>query len=151
MSLQTIASPGTSGWRGPIEITWRSSVAMPSIPIHCKCMGGWFVLKSIAHGSKCPIELCLPIDVGRKFSWLMKTCSQSPLICGMQQTKAFNAMHYSCMLFTRNIFLMWCHTWHMAHMPETPRLLFPCNIVVCLWKLQCYFKLSVSSLCWTSS
>ena len=46
---------------------------------HCKCMGGWFVLKSIAHGSKCPIELCLPIDAGRKFSWLMKTCSEFPL------------------------------------------------------------------------
>ena len=33
--------------------------------------GGWFVLKSTAHGSKCPInmiKLCLPIDVGRKFS-----------------------------------------------------------------------------------
>ena len=52
---------------------------MPSIPIHCKCMGGWFVLKSIAHGSKCPIELCLRTDVGRKFSWLMKTCSEFPL------------------------------------------------------------------------
>ena len=79
MSLQTIASPETSGWRGPIEITWRGSFAMPSFTIHCKCMGGWFVLKSIAHGSKCPIELCLPIDAGRKFSWLMKTCSEFPL------------------------------------------------------------------------
>ena len=52
---------------------------MPSFIIHCKCMGGWFVLKSIAHGSKCPIELCLPIDAGGKFSWLMKTCSEFPL------------------------------------------------------------------------
>ena len=59
---------GTSGWRGSIEITWRGSIDMPSFPIHCKCMGGWFVLKSIAHGSKCPIELCLNIDVNRKFS-----------------------------------------------------------------------------------
>ena len=75
MTLQTIASPGTSGWLGPIEITWRDSVDMQSIPIHCKCIGGWLVLKSIAHGSKCPIQLCLPIDVGRKFCWLMKTCS----------------------------------------------------------------------------
>ena len=72
-----MASPGTSCWRGPIEITWRGSVAMSSFPIHCKCMGGWFVLKSIAHGSKCPIELYLPTDVGRRFSWL--TCSESPL------------------------------------------------------------------------
>ena len=63
---------------GPIEITWRDSVDMPSIPIHCKCMGGWFVLKSIAHGSKCPIELCLHIDVSQKFNWLMKTCSKFP-------------------------------------------------------------------------
>ena len=74
MSLQTMASQQTSGWQGPIEITWRGSVAMPSIPIHCRCMGGWFVLKSIAHGSKCPIELCLPI-----VSWLMKTCSEFTL------------------------------------------------------------------------
>ena len=79
MSLQTIASPETSGLQGPIEITWRGSFAMPSFTIHCKCMGGWFVLKSIAHGSKCPIELCLPIDAGRKFSWLIKTCSEFPL------------------------------------------------------------------------
>ena len=71
--------PGTSGWQGPIEITCNGSVAMPSFPIHYKCMGGWFVLKSIAHGSKCPIELCLPIDVGRKFSWLLKTCSEFSL------------------------------------------------------------------------
>ena len=42
-------------------------------------MGGWFVLKSIAHGSKCPIELCLPIDAGQKFSRLMITCSEFPL------------------------------------------------------------------------
>ena len=42
-------------------------------------MGGRFVLKSIAHGSKCPIELYLPINVGRKFSGLMKTCSVYPL------------------------------------------------------------------------
>ena len=62
-----------------------------------------------------------------------------------------SAMHYSCMLFTRNIFLIWCHTWHKAHMPKTPWMLFPCNIVFCLWKLQCNFKLSVSSLCWTAS
>ena len=79
MSLQTMASPATSSWRGPIEITWRGSVAMPSFPIHCKCMGEWFVLKSIAHGSKCSIQLCLPIDVGRKFRWLMKTCSEFTL------------------------------------------------------------------------
>ena len=74
-----MASPGTSGWRGPIEITWRGSVAMPSNPSHSKCMGGWFVLKSIAHRSKCPIELCLPIGVCRKCSQLMKTCSESLL------------------------------------------------------------------------
>ena len=30
-------------------------------------------------GSKCPIDLCLPIDGGRKFCWLMKTCSEFPL------------------------------------------------------------------------
>ena len=42
-------------------------------------MGGWFVLRSTAHESKCAIEICLPIDVGRKFSWLMKTCSEFPL------------------------------------------------------------------------
>ena len=52
---------------------------MPSIPIHCRCMGGWFVLKSNAHGSKCPIELCLPINVGQTFSWLLKTCLEFPL------------------------------------------------------------------------
>ena len=79
MSLQAMASKRTSGRRGPIEITWRGSVAMPSIPVHCKCMGGWFVLKLIAHGSKCPIELYLPIDVGWKFSWLMKTCFEFTL------------------------------------------------------------------------
>ena len=33
----------------PIEITWRGSVAMPSIPIHCKCMGEWFVLNYSIH------------------------------------------------------------------------------------------------------
>ena len=66
-------------WNRSIEITWRGSVAMPSIPIHCKCMGGWFVLKSIAHGSKCAIELCLPIDVVWQFSWLMETCSEFTL------------------------------------------------------------------------
>ena len=65
-----------SCWRGSIEITWCDSVEMPSIPIHCKRMGGWFVLKSIAHRSRYPIELCLPIDVGRK---LMKTCTELPL------------------------------------------------------------------------
>ena len=75
---------------------------MPSIPIDCKCMRGWFVLKSIAHGSKSPIELCLPIDDGQKFSWLMKTCSQPPppppppLICGMQQTKSFKLYMFIC-------------------------------------------------------
>ena len=74
-----MASQRTSGWRGPIEITWRGSVAMSSIPIHCKCMGGWFILKSIAHETKCPIELCLPIDVGWQFSWLMTTCSEFTL------------------------------------------------------------------------
>ena len=74
-----MASQRTFGWRGPIEITWRGSVAIPSIPIHCKCMGGWFVLKSIEHGSKCPVEVCLPIDVSWKFSWLMKTCSEFTL------------------------------------------------------------------------
>ena len=74
-----MASPGTSDWRGPIEITWRDSVHMPCIPIHCTSMDGWFVLKSIAHGCKCPIELYVPIDVGRKFSWLMKTCSEFSL------------------------------------------------------------------------
>ena len=43
-------------------------------------MYGWVIcFKSIAHGSKCPIELSLPIDAGRKFSWLMKTCSEFPL------------------------------------------------------------------------
>ena len=73
-----MASSDTSGWRGPVEITWRGSVAMPSFPIHCKCMGRWFVLKSIAHGSKCSIELCLPTDGGRKFRWLTKTCSEFP-------------------------------------------------------------------------
>ena len=93
MSLQTIASPRTSGWRGPIEITWRGSVAMPSIPIHCKCMGGWFVLKSIAHGSKCPIELCLCTDVGRKFSWLMKTCSEFPLHLPDAANKVIQIVH----------------------------------------------------------
>ena len=76
MSLQTTASQRTSGWRGSIEITWRGLVAMPSTPIQCKCLDGWFVLKSITHGSKCLIELCLPIDVVWKFSWLMKTCSE---------------------------------------------------------------------------
>ena len=79
MLLQTMASSDTSGWRGPVEITRRGSAAMPSFPIHCKCMGRWFVLKSIAHGSKCPMELCLPTDGGRKFRWLMKTCSEFPL------------------------------------------------------------------------
>ena len=73
------AAPETSGWRGPIEITWCDSVDMPGIPNHCKYVGGWFVLKSIAHGSKCPIEFHLPINVGRQFSWLMKTFSEFPL------------------------------------------------------------------------
>ena len=84
-----MASPGTSGWRGPIEITWRDSVDIPSIPIDCKCMGGWFVLKSIAHGSKCPIELCLPsMLVGNLVNW-WKLASNSRFICRMQQTKSF--------------------------------------------------------------
>ena len=74
-----MASPETSDWLGPIEITWSDSVDMPNIPIHCKYMGEWFVLKSIAHGSKCPIEFWLPIDVGQKFSWFMKTCSEFSL------------------------------------------------------------------------
>ena len=26
MALQTLASPGTSGWRGTIEITWRGAI-----------------------------------------------------------------------------------------------------------------------------
>ena len=68
-----MVSPGSSGWRGPIEITWRDSFDMPSIPIPCKFRGVWFVLKSIAHGSKCPIELCLHIHIGQKFTYLMKT------------------------------------------------------------------------------
>ena len=74
-----MASPETSDWLGPIEVTWSDSVDMPNIPIHCKYMGEWFVLKSIAHGSKCPIEFWLPIDVGQKFSWFMKTCSEFSL------------------------------------------------------------------------
>ena len=52
---------------------------MPSIPIHCKCMGGWFVLKSIAHGSKCPFEkvVCsavfLPYFNPQMSHWVMFT------------------------------------------------------------------------------
>ena len=88
--------PGTSGWRGPIEITCDGSVAMPSFPIHYKCMGGWFVLKSIAHGSKCPIELCLPIDVGRKFSWLLKTCSEFSLHLRDAAKKSFKLYMFTC-------------------------------------------------------
>ena len=93
MSLQTMASPGTSGRRGPIEITWRGSAAMPSFPIHCKCMGGWLVLISIAHGSKCPIELSLRIDVSRKFRWLMKTCSEFPLHLRDTANKVIQIVH----------------------------------------------------------
>ena len=83
----------TSGWRGPIKITWCDSVDMLSIPIHCKWMGGWFVLKSIAHRSRYPIELCLPIDVGRK---LMITCTNYSFICGMQQTKSLKLFMFTC-------------------------------------------------------
>ena len=39
---------------------------MQMLQIHCKYMGGWFVFKSIAHWSKCPIELSLCIDFGQK-------------------------------------------------------------------------------------
>ena len=93
MSQQTIASPRTSVWWGPIEITWCGSVAMPSIPIRWKCMDGWFVSKSIAHGSKCPIELSLRTDVGRKFSWLMKTCSEFPLHLRDAANKVIQIVH----------------------------------------------------------
>ena len=64
MSLQTIASQGTSGWRGPIEIAWRDSVTMPSIPIHCRYMDGWFCFeinctwKQISHSS--PEQISVP-------------------------------------------------------------------------------------------
>ena len=59
---------------------------MSSIQIYCKYIGGWFVLKSIAHGSKCPIELCLPIYVGRKFSWWMFPCKRQAWDLSRQST-----------------------------------------------------------------
>ena len=59
------------------NMAWLSYYAKYPNPLQ---MYGWMiVLKSIAHGSKCPIELCLPIDVGWKFSWLMKFCSEFTL------------------------------------------------------------------------
>ena len=71
-------------------------VNLPSIPIHCKCMGWWIVLKSVARGSKCPIQLCLPIDVGRKFSWLMKTCSEFPLHLRDAANELFKLYMFTC-------------------------------------------------------
>ena len=70
-TLDVAAEYGLTGhfrWRGPIEITWRDSVDMPSFPIYRKCLGVWFALKQIARGSKCPIEWCLRIDIGMKVS-----------------------------------------------------------------------------------
>ena len=79
----------------PHYITWRGSGAMPSFPIHYKYMGGWFDLKSITHGAKWPIVLCLPIDVGRKFSWL-KLARNCRFICGIQQTKSSKLYMFTC-------------------------------------------------------
>ena len=70
-TLDVAAEYGLTGhfrWRGPIEITWRDSVDMPSFPIYRKCLGVWFALKQIARGSKCPIEWCLRIDIGMEVS-----------------------------------------------------------------------------------
>ena len=53
-----MASPESSGWRDPIEVSWRDP---------------------IAYRGKGHIELCLPIDVGRKITYFMKTCSEFPL------------------------------------------------------------------------
>ena len=61
-------------WNTMARLSWHAKYPNP-LQLH----GWWFVLKSIAHGSKCPMELCLPIDVGRKYSLLMKTCSEFPL------------------------------------------------------------------------
>ena len=67
---------------------------MPSIPIHCKCMGGWFVLKSIAHGSKCPI-VCLSMWVGNLVGW-WKLARNSRFSCRMQQTKSLKLYMFTC-------------------------------------------------------
>ena len=82
--LHTLACCRLWPYWGPVVRPHWNNIAQPSCHakylLHPLQIYGWVIcLKSIAHGSKCPTELCLSIDVGRKFSWLMKIFSKFPL------------------------------------------------------------------------